>query len=513
MATTGQTQPITINGIVIQRLNTKQTTHTLVQQVTTKEQRHGLDPLVYAEMRKACTKSGSVSITYADADQVSSVEDIYDFTHVVSTIERHLGEYDLTSTFQVPVPIMDTTTNPPTMTGDIEPNGSKNLFEEHASLSFDQIVNGLTWFENWVYDPKINQWVASDLEWSGTYLLNQMDDELREAIFDDIAAAKIPKGLKKAGPIIFKALVTRMLNTNEVTVRQYETYLQRDQVSLEKFDGNVEEFSKKYTAVITALRKCEVKDANGRIPSLIPPGLSETLLTILCSTENSLFNTTMNIQLAQCTTDQAQGVPNAFPTPEKVLSGARQLYVQYIQSGKWGDSSGSRHGPSAFSAGGKTKGKGTVGKCFGCGRDGCRHSNQSCPRHGKDANSEGKNAKQAFNEARKAKAEKAKEKGNSKWPPKPAKGQPNKAQIDGKWYWYHFKSKRWIPSKKDKNPSDKKEEKIADPDVKKNGKPGGLPSALASLAEGKDPKQIALQTDLYNQRIKEAQEMFASNLS
>lgn len=512
------TKQIEINGIKINRLQIEQTTHKLAQKITTREQRHALDALVFAEMRKACTRSGSVSITYADADQVSTLEDIYDFTHVVSTIERHLNEYDLTATFQVPVPVIDSSNK---MTGDLEPNKTKNLFEDHASITFDQIVDGLTWYQNWVYDPAVNQWVASDLEWSGKYLLNQMDEELREAIYDDIEAAKVPKGLQKAGPIVFKALVTRMLNTNEVTVRQYETYLQRDQVNLEQFDGNIEEFAKKYSAVISALRKCEIKDINGRTPSLIPPGLSETFLTVLISSENSLFNTAMNINLAKYSSEQAKGIKNAFPPPETILSEARQLYLQYVQSGKW-ERPASNQGASAFNAAGHQKGKGKSngkGRCFGCGREGCRQTNKSCPRHGKDPTPEGIKAKQAFNDSKKKGGKnggKDEDKKRKKWPPAPSKGESNKTQIDGEWYWFHFKSKRWILSDKDKIPTEEqKRASGADSKGGKNGanSQGGLPAALANLAKGKDQKQIELQTDLYNQRIKEAADLFAANFN
>ncbi|CAJ1952567.1 unnamed protein product [Cylindrotheca closterium] len=108
-------------------------------------------------------------------------------------------------------------------------------------------------------------------------------------------------------------------------------------------------------------------------------------------------------------------------------------------------------------------------KCFGCGRDSCRQSNATCPRHNLEANSEGKKAKAAFDAAKAAKkaskesgkkgdqvskgsekGDKTNKTGKSKWPPAPKGDDPKEQEINGTLHFYHFKDKKWYKCKKQK---------------------------------------------------------------
>ncbi|CAJ1966039.1 unnamed protein product [Cylindrotheca closterium] len=108
-------------------------------------------------------------------------------------------------------------------------------------------------------------------------------------------------------------------------------------------------------------------------------------------------------------------------------------------------------------------------KCFGCGRDSCRQSNATCPRHNLEANPEGKKAKAAFDAAKAAKkaskesgkkgdqvskgsekGDKTNKTGKSKWPPAPKGDDPKEQEINGTLHFYHFKDKKWYKCRKQK---------------------------------------------------------------
>lgn len=508
---------ITIGGISVSVQATKSTDCKLTGNVTRKEARHKLSAYDLENLRKLACASGIVEIPLGN-DDPSSVEDIYDFMHIIEIVQRHLSEYDLLSCFNIITPKIDPTTGD--LTGAIV-GSSQNLFEDHSQITFQSIGKSIQFFTEYVYSSAKDEtkWVESDLSWSGKFLLNQMDNELKYKILDDIKnkvlAKVVPDNYKETGPIVLKALIDRMLNTNANTISHYKTYLARENISLEDFDGDIEEFAKQYITVIEALRKCEVpQTVNGiqRVVEIVPSNLSETLVRVFLDTGNELFDSNMKTIWANCKAAQAKGNPNAFPTPEQVLRDARDLYVSYKSSDDLDTSKNKSTNPAGFNASRNGSGNKSKSKCFGCGREGCRQSEKSCPRHGKDPLPAGKVAKKAFDDAKKAKKEaKANKDNKKKWPAKPKKGEPNRQKIDGVWHYYHFRSKKWLEcSEAAKKEADQSANiaKTGDP----SEQPGGLPAALAALTKGKDQSQVDLSKNIYLQRLKEAEEQFRQSL-
>ena len=96
------------------------------------------------------------------------------------------------------------------------------------------------------------------------------------------------------------------------------------------------------------------------------------------------------------------------------------------------------------------------------------------------------------------------------------KGQSNRTQIDGIWYYFHYKTKKWLKvTNHNNNSHDADTVKIANLAKERDGagNAGSLPQGLAQLAQGKDQNVVSLQRELYLQRIKEAKELFRQNMS
>jgi hypothetical protein len=430
----------------------------------------------------------------------SSVEDVYDASHIIDKLKSHLKDYDMLTCFKNTVNAkLDPKTN------ETEENVTTNvdIFEEYSRLTFQQVAVSVQWYMEWINDEshEDGKYVGQDMDFSAKFFYNQMDAELSIAIKGDIKDEGIPESVRESGPIVFKALVSRMMSTNEIALKLMKRNFDADRMKLSEFDGNVEEFAKKYTTLIKALRKCETRDASGNLMGQqhIPGDLSEKILEALKGTGNESFDDIFKFQLSQGMGAAALGKSNTFAKPEEILVQARKLYVQFNLTHNWVEEGGGENNPGGFKAM-----AGSTSKCFGCGRVGCRQSDRNCPRNGKDPNSEGENAKEEFLAAKKKKGKGTK----NKWPKKPSKGEPNKQKIDGVWHYYHFNSSKWIECEdQDRDESSLKAEKPAD------DTPGGLPAALAAMTTGKDPQQVKIQTELYYERMKELEAQFSNNLA
>ena len=488
-----------------------------------REQRHKLEDKDFSSFLKECTEPGIVEIP--DISDHSSVEDMYDNTLIVEKIRKHLEQKNLETCFYCVNPVLDAGGN---TTGAIQSGTPIYLLTDHAKSTYQQIVKSLQWQAEWVANDTNHQWVKSDMRWSGEFLFNQMPHELEEKIQDDIVDNNVPYEFQRAGPIVFKALINRMLSSNYSAISLLRTHLQRDRINLEDYNGNIEDFCRKLNVVIAALRKSEIKDPLGNVVNpLVPQDLSESLLLTLKNAGHTDFDLVFQHQYSDCRTRGALGEVNPFPQPEEILRKARRLYVNYVTSGDWIKNQDRPRNPAGYNAQSKNK---KTSKCFGCGRQGCRRTETTCPRFNKEPNGAGILAKQEFDAAKKARAEARKEKDKkkeqessesktTKWPDPPASRNEPATKIDGLWHWYHFKSKKWIKCKDQENPNQKSANVTFSEDTRRsNGFNGSisettkLPPELANLAQGKDPAQVALQAKIYFSKIQNAAKEFGMNL-
>ena len=493
-----------------------------------KETRHALPRFDLNKLKEKIVapnqlKDGQLLNHEAVSDQ-TSLDEVYDKTQVLNQVKQVFKYHDMLTPFTIQVPVKDATTG--AILGQA-PTGEIDMFEGHSKVTYEQVVDSNEFLLTWIYDETVNtrKWVLSDLIWGGEFLFNQMSPALMAAIKDDIKDKGVPEKHAETGTVVLKALIDRMLNSNYNALSLLRAGLERGKVSLDLFDGDIEEFAKKYVTVIERLKKCEERDAAGNLigKEHVPRDLTETLFLELIKTGHTQFDLIFNTQYAECKRLSSKGTANPYPTPESVLQEARQLFVDFRRHGDWDKLPGDNRNPSGFNAAAKT-GK-PQGQCFGCGRVGCRKTDKNCPRFGKEPSAEGAKAKVAFDEAKKKKQGDKKKAGGDtkkKWPAKPGKSDPKRQKIDGSWHYYHFKSKKWL--KCDDQTDAGNQKAIEDSKAKANEQKqvqtastdtpaGTLPAGLASLIAGRETTQsIRLKTELYNAAVKKAEAEFKNGL-
>lgn len=499
---------------------------------TEKEKRHTMKESDLEKFKTKCTapdilKQGELVDHVAASDQ-ASIQDIYDATQIINEIREHLQGQDMLTCFTIIEPALNPSNNQFNLPG---PH-PKNLFKDHANITYQEIETSINYFLTWVYqDHPEGKWVESDLSWSGQFLFQQMSVKLCAAIKDDIKDKRVAENLRETGPIVFKALIDRMMNSNYNALRLLKSNLKRENISLDDYDGDIEDFAKKYLTLIDRLRKCEEINNHGKLVGRehVPEDLSESLLLVLSNTGHRPFDLIFETRYAKNKTDTALEIAKEFEPPETILEAARKLYVSYRNSGDWDAVPGGTRNPSGFLGAARNK---RPGKCFGCGRDGCRHTERFCSRFGKDPNSAGKAAKQEFETAKQqkksSKSNKSTTSPKSKWPPKPKKGERSTTKIDGVWHYYHFKSKKWLrcnaqhQTDLDKKENDKKATSGSD---SQTGPSGNLANegasgsnlddaALLSLMHGKeDLPQAQLERELFLKQREELEKNFKAKIA
>ena len=523
---------VRIGGVSITSNTNPQNYRDLSGVAVKKEARHDLSNYDLGKLKNQVVEAeqlqdGQLLNLVAVTDQ-TSIDDVYDATQILDEVKKHFMNYDMLTPFEIVVP----TETLGVQDGGIE-SETFDLFQDHALITYEQIEVSVKYLMKWIWSARTpatanapaiegREWVETDLTWSGDFLFNQMSKELQVAIKDDLKDKHIDERYINVGPIVLKALCDRMLSSNYNALQLLQGELKRENITLDHFDGDIEKFCKRMTVLIKRLSKCEARDVTGTLigPQYVPSDLSESFLLVLMKTGHREFDLVFQLQYAQGKEKGTTGVAQPFEPPLEILTKARQLFVSYRKSGDWGVIPGDNQNPSGFTAGTKI-----TGKCFGCGREGCRQDQRTCPRFGKTPLPEGDKAKEAFQAARKQKRDDKKNnggQGKKKWPAKPGDSDPRRQKINGAWHYYHFKSKKWLRCDDQTDAGNQKA--IADAKAKKAAKSGPpatratlanaqgdpiLPAALATLVQGKEENQeVRLQTDLFVRKQKALEEEF-----
>ncbi|KAL3943678.1 MAG: hypothetical protein SGBAC_002259 [Bacillariaceae sp.] len=343
-----------------------------------KETGHERSDYELAKHEKYCIKAGQ--LMYGDILELmersdhTSFDDVYKSTRIIEQIKTPLKNYDMDCS-----------------------NELLDLFEDYGQIPDSQVMDNVEYMMTWVHDERVPAvydssgnvstpaipgapWVLMDMLWSAKFLKNQMSSALYKATKDDLKDKGIDKKHHDLGPVLFKGLVDRMMNSNYSALELLKRELTRDNLSLDQFDGDIEEMAKKLTTIIKRLRKCEIRDKSGNIQGIqhVPSNLSKSLLLVLKHTGHESFDEIM------------------------------EAYVSFKIAHEWDETPGGNKNPSAFITGGNN----TQAQCFGCEKIGCCQTERTCSRFGKSATPAGAQAKADF-AAAKLKRKEGKKQGNS----------------------------------------------------------------------------------------------------
>ncbi|CAJ1955930.1 unnamed protein product [Cylindrotheca closterium] len=434
------------------------------------------NPKAYHQLEKDAsgTSADSRNQQIEDIPYAKTASEVHDVIKVENHITEHLTKFGIDWFFVNTVfPIKN-------RNGEFEQskleNRAANLLSGYATLTLEEVFDSVVYLYGYGYDESQgeNSWMPTDLQWSGTYLKNQCTSDMIDRIEEDLKSAGISKDFWGWGPLIYKVLMDRISASSYHALKALRDSLEEgDGINLysKVYDGNIRKFCTEIESTILMLRKNEKHNAKGEIVGErhMPKGLSERLLRVFSNTGNGdfddLFQGELKLGNQRCLLENVEGEA-AYGTPETILIQARKFYDRLNLLNQW-ETEGTR--AAAFTADiSPPKGK-SGSKCFGCGRDSCRQSNATCPRHNLEANPEGKKAKAAFDAAKAAKkaskesgkkgdqvskgsekGDKTNKTGKSKWPPAPKGDDPKEQEINGTLHFYHFKDKKWYKCRKQK---------------------------------------------------------------
>jgi hypothetical protein len=281
------------------------------------------------------------------------------------------------------------------------------------------------------------------------FLENNMDDALFNKCMETYNQFEASQ---QGGPLLFAIMMQHLMITNEYVSKALLTKLEN--LKLATFEGeNVGTLVSHYRAILNRLSSME-KTLGGRHRHLIPNDLPIRIVKLLSQATHQDFAKAFEVVASTHFMDPKALWVGSYPDPkrdaEAILLKAETLYQQCVSANEWSCVT-KKADETAFvaaiaSAYVNAKGAGDK-PCWNCGELG--HTHQDCvkPKNADRIKATRNKIRSAQRQAKKG--EKSKEKkGNDKnkksekWKP-PGTGESNKRTIDGKPYYFHFKSKTW----------------------------------------------------------------------
>ncbi|KAG7345189.1 hypothetical protein IV203_032720 [Nitzschia inconspicua] len=426
----------------------------------------------------------------------------------LETTERHFAQYDLLQIFQIIKPLRDSKTG--MLTGMIKSEKeSKNLFQWYGSLTLDEVKESTEWYCTCAKAS----WYKSNLSLTAEYLRRHMDVDLCEKVNEEYN--KLP-ALQKGGPTMLHLMISHLLSSTDSLVHALTSKIKS--LKLSSYPG--EDVGKAVThlrTLVRCLKKLKRRNAEGHEIDLVPHDLTKQLYDILqtssCEEFNAMFR---SMYFTNQQKILSKGV-SAWEDPEMVLSAAQTHYHNLCTDGKWTGVSQNNATFPAFSTKRDAVAFLSELHCHNCGGP---HLLRHCTKpHDKSrirknrkrfeelrtlAEDDSSSDDSSTDSSEDSSTDASKQHSNrrSKWPPRPKRGEPNHATIDGKQYYYHFKSRRWRRISKNRDHTD--EDK---PDTKEHpssSTPAPAPVPDSSKLSSTQRRQANLVLSQFQQEFNDA---------
>lgn len=355
----------------------------------------------------------------------------------LETTERHFAKFDIKQVFM----IVDPQRGPdgevlPSLKAGTQP---RSLFQWYAVLRVEEIVASSQWWRKFLPDP----WYQENMGLTYEYLRNHTSESLWMKVNEEYNTYPVDA---KGGPLCLFLMIRQLMADNDSIARSLADKIKT--VKITDYKGeDVGQVVTHLRAIIHRLKNMRRRDASGNEVDLVPFDLSRDLYMVFQTSTNAAFNRLFE---TKCVLDQATaliGGQTKWTDPETILVMAGNFYVQLSSENKW---SGVDQNKATFPSVKNVKEASSFlsrVKCHNCGGP---HFLRECTEQRDQARIDA-NAKK-MEEARKLvkKDKKGKNKSGKgfapggKFPDKPKKGQPQRCTVDGKEYYFHYKTGRWL---------------------------------------------------------------------
>jgi hypothetical protein len=413
----------------------------------TSEERVKLDAKQQADLRFAITRKQHDLFQKMDLAS-TNIDELVGFQSGLDTAERHFQKFDLFQIFQIVDPEED-------LDGKIKSSlksGSdyQSLFQWYAILTVEEVMASNEWYRTF---PTAS-WYGENMGLTYEYLKTHMTTELWQEVKDEYNGYPA-KG--KGGPLLLYLMIHHLIAANDSIAITLSKKI--DTVKISSYKGeDVSAVVTHLRAIIRRLQQMRRRDAAGNQIDLVPLDLTKRLYSVFQTSSSLEFNNLFQNRYSFEYAESLASGNKAWSEPEKVLNLALNLYTRLCADDNW---VGTNQNKSTFSTTlnpkAATSTMGTV-KCHNCGGP---HYLRDCPvprdKARIDANRQKMDStrRQTKNGGNKSKGSGSKQQEGhppgGKFPQKPSKGQPNRCEVDGKPYYFHYKSNTWRPADRQAN--------------------------------------------------------------
>jgi hypothetical protein len=369
-------------------------------------------------------------------DDPDKLDDTYNLSSAIDKMKENHIKFDLHDVFKV---VMVDPEDPYKILKTVD------LYTDYGSIEVSDVAASNRFYSTMLRDP--NGAISENLKVTLEYLVNNTDENLVLKINETYLSHPVEE---RGGPLFFKLLMD-LLQNNSAEAAEYLVNVVKN-LKILSFDG--ENVLKVVSLIRGAVKRLtNLKDARGQ--SALPTDLADHLLDVFQTSSvedfNSLFKH-FRLQ-SKIATFRAKSGSSGTPTIDEILQFAENQYHLMKSTGKWTGvdaKSNETFFVAALQAATATGTKFTI--CFNCGG---AHSFKSCPQPANKARIRAN--QKIFKDKKKAgspnKSNDSKKKGGKEGkfapPTEEEKKNQSRRMIDGKLFYYHYKSKRWNLVNKD----------------------------------------------------------------
>lgn len=395
-----------------------------------------------AEIRSSITKKQhalyeKMDLTSTDLKQLVGFQ-----TNLVAT-ERHCAKYDLRQIFMIVEPDRD---QDGTILSTLKAGSTqRSLFQWYAVIRLEEVLASNYWWNKHTEDDWINENMGLTYE----YLKSHTSPTLWMKVSEQYDTQKSEF---KGGPLFLYLMIRQLMADNDTISLGLVEKINGLKISSYKGE-DVGEVVTHLRGIIIRLKNMRRRDQSGTQIDLVPFDLSQRLYAVFQTSSSTTFNKFFENLYEREYGEYLHTGADSWSEPDKILNIAGNMYTKLCSENKWVGQDQNKATFPTFKSPKAASAFISKVKCHNCGGD---HYLRDCtqPKDQSRIDANQKKMKAAQKLAKKDKKDdKGKDKKSSignapggKFPEKPAKGQPNKCTVDGKEYYFHFKSHRWLPA-------------------------------------------------------------------
>ena len=434
-----QANQVTIGGVTIATQATPATDVSGSLVAMKKENRSGLDADKKHAFFQLITKHQHTSFDL-QAQTMQSVQDLqenYDLGVGLANVQMHFKRYDVLDVFTIVFPVKDAN-GEQTCQLETDNNGVTKtvfLFDRHAELTAEQVAESCKWYSRWP-DASACPWFRENLSLSYDYFCNHMTPQLWGKVLEDMLPYKDTQGM--GGPLVFLLMMKRLQVNSQLVVETIQRQLKT--LRIDQYQGeSVDDLVSHIRTMLTRLKSLEKRIDGKVVFSHVPHDIGKTLISLFQTSSDPKFNEVFHNKEINAYENALTQGDAAYGTPDTILDLATSIYQNRMASEEGWTGQQHKVNETGFSA------QKALGPCFNCGG---KHSVQVCPEPlNKDRVAQNKRKFFDSKKTQKDSGKSRRSKNNAgvqfEHLPTPSNRKKNRARVNKKWYYYHFKSKSW----------------------------------------------------------------------